>query len=104
MSIAINKEKCIGCNKCIDICPGGLIFKNENNKAFIKYPKDCWGCTACLKECPVSAIDYFLGLDIGGRGAIMNTKKKGDFIYWTIKKTDGEEFVFKTNGKESNKY
>ncbi|MBP5324363.1 MAG: 4Fe-4S binding protein, partial [Pseudobutyrivibrio sp.] len=45
MSIKINQDKCIGCRKCIEACPGNLI-KLDNKKAFIKRERDCWGCTS----------------------------------------------------------
>ena len=41
MSISIDQGKCIGCRRCHDVCPGTLIKKSENKKAYIKYPKDC---------------------------------------------------------------
>ena len=65
MSIVIDKSKCIGCKRCRNVCPGSLIKTDENGKAYIKYPKDCWGCTSCIKECPAYAISFFLGSDIG---------------------------------------
>ena len=61
MSIVIDKSKCIGRKKCRNVCPGSLIKTDENGKAYIKYPKDCWGCTSCIKECPAYAISFFLG-------------------------------------------
>ena len=56
MSIAIDKQKCIGCGRCRNVCPGSLIKLDSDNRAYIKYPKDCWGCTSCIKECPAYAI------------------------------------------------
>lgn len=61
MSIRINQERCIGCGQCIDVCPGSLIDRNAQGKAWMHYPKDCWGCVSCVKECPVQAIDFYLG-------------------------------------------
>lgn len=103
MSIRINKDKCVGCNKCIDICPGNLIYKNKFNKAYIKYEESCWGCTACLKECSVEAIEYYLGEDIGGQGAYMTVKEKNKNLIWKIYKND-EVFEVTTNRIESNRY
>ncbi|MGG7142651.1 4Fe-4S dicluster domain-containing protein [Clostridium nigeriense] len=103
MSIRINKDKCVGCNKCIEICPGSLIYKNEVNKAYIKYEESCWGCTACLKECNVEAIEYYLGQDIGGQGAYMTVKEKNKNLIWKIYKDD-EVFEITTNRVESNRY
>ncbi len=104
MSIKINKDKCLGCGKCKEICPGNLIYIDKNKKAFIKYPKDCWGCTSCVKECPVHAVDFYLGADIGGMGSLMHTEKNGDILSWIIKKSDGETTRIDINTKESNKY
>lgn len=103
MSIIINKQKCVGCNKCAEVCPGNLI-KISDNKAFIKYEEQCWGCAACLKECSVGAISYFLHEDIGGKGGYMYTRKKGLLTKWHIVKKNGEEVIIETNGNESNKY
>lgn len=86
MSIRINKNKCVGCKRCLDVCPGSLIKTDETGKAYIKYPKDCWGCTSCLKECKTGAIAFFLGADIGGMGSEMTVNESKDTILWKIKK------------------
>lgn len=104
MSILINKEKCIGCGKCHNVCPGTLIKNGEDGKAYIKYPKDCWGCTSCIKECPVHAISLYLGADIGGMGSLMHTEKEGDILRWIIEKPDGKIQEIDIDQKESNKY
>ncbi|MBU3201039.1 ferredoxin family protein [Clostridium estertheticum] len=104
MSIKIDLQKCVGCGKCRKICPGNLIFKNGESKAFIKYPEECWGCTACLKECPVQAINYYLGADIGGKGTFLNTKKEKNLLHWHIYKPNKVEIIITTNETEANKY
>jgi len=105
MSIKINKEKCISCKKCLDVCPGNLIYADENQKAYIKYPKDCWGCTACLKECPVKAVQLYLGADIGGNGGYLYTSNENkDYLNWHIFDKSGKEQVIIINRTESNKY
>ncbi|MCX7923531.1 MAG: 4Fe-4S binding protein [Clostridia bacterium] len=104
MSIKIDKEKCTACGKCLKVCPGSLIYKDETNKAFIKYEKDCWGCTACLKECKAGAIKYFLGADIGGKGACLHTIQDKDLLHWFIVKPDGKEEKITINQKDANKY
>jgi adenylylsulfate reductase subunit B len=104
MSIKIKENKCVGCNKCVEVCPGSLIYKNEQNKAFIKHEKDCWGCTACLKECKFSAIEYYLGVDIGGNGAHLYVEENEDTLNWHIACKNENETVITTNRKESNKY
>lgn len=104
MSIAIDQDKCIGCGRCHEVCPGTLIKQDENKKAYIKYPKDCWGCTSCLKECPVHAIRFFLGEDIGGRGGKFHVEKVSEKLRWILERTDGTTAEVIVNPKESNKY
>lgn len=104
MSIKINPQKCVACSKCIEICPGNLIFKNKENKAFIKKPDECWGCTACTKECGVQAISYYLGADIGGKGTYLYTKKEKNLLHWHIFKPMEKEIIITTDETEANKY
>ena len=104
MSISIDQGKCIGCGKCHDVCPGTLIKINENKKAFIKYPKDCWGCTSCIKECPVHAISFFLGEDIGGKGSKVHTEKVNGLVRWVVVFPNGSVKTIDIDPKESNKY
>lgn len=104
MSIRINKNKCVGCKRCLGVCPGSLIKTDATGKAYIKYPKDCWGCTSCLKECKTGAIAFFLGADIGGMGSEMTVNESKDTILWKIKKYTGEEQTIEINKKDSNKY
>ncbi len=104
MSIAINQAQCVGCGKCCMICPGSLIHQQENGKAFIKYPKDCWGCTSCLKECAVHAIRFYLGADMGGMGSLVHTEKQGDILRLIVEHPKGDVSEIRINTKESNHY
>lgn len=104
MSIAIDSMKCRGCKKCTVVCPGSLIELNEEKKAYIRYPKDCWGCASCLKECAFGAISFYFGADIGGMGSKMTVSSKGDLLNWQIEKADGTKEVIVVNKKDSNKY
>ena len=104
MSIAIDQTLCKACGACEKVCPGSLIKQRADGIAYIKYPKDCWGCTSCLKECPVNAVKFFLGADIGGMGSLVHTEKSGDILDWIIERTDGTVTEIKINQKESNKY
>ncbi|HHV11655.1 MAG TPA: 4Fe-4S dicluster domain-containing protein [Clostridiales bacterium] len=104
MSIAINQGKCVGCRKCLKVCPGNLIKLNEDKKAWIKYPKDCWGCSSCLKECAYKAIALYLGADIGGMGSRLTVEIEGDLVHWQVEKSDGEALVIDINRKDSNQY
>ena len=104
MSIAINKDKCIGCRKCLYVCPGSLIKFGADKKAFLKYPEDCWGCSSCLKECSQNAISLYLGADIGGMGSKLTASIEGDIVHWKIEKSNGEISVIDIKRKASNQY
>lgn len=104
MSIAIHKEKCIGCKKCLTVCPGSLIKYDVNHKAFMKYEKDCWGCCSCIKECMAGAISFYLGADIGGRGSKLTIKTEGDIVHWSIEEMNQTIHTITINKKDSNKY
>ncbi len=104
MSIAIDRDKCIGCGRCHDICPGTLIKLDSENRAYIKYPRDCWGCTSCLKECPVYAIRFYLGADIGGAGSLVHIEKQGDILSWVVDRADGAQITIEVDRRKSNNY
>ncbi len=50
----IRRDRCIGCGKCAEICPGHTI--RVEGKAKID-PKGCIRCFCCHEMCPVKAID-----------------------------------------------
>lgn len=104
MSIEISTQKCIGCSKCIDICPGTLLHLNDDGKAKIKYPQNCWGCASCVKECPVQAIALFLGEDIGGLGGRLTVQREDNLLHWTLKKVDNTERKITTDVQSANNY
>lgn len=55
----VDKEKCIGCGTCVQLCPVNAISFDEDGKAKIDQEK-CIKCGTCEASCPVSAIkiDY----------------------------------------------
>jgi formate hydrogenlyase subunit 6/NADH:ubiquinone oxidoreductase subunit I len=57
--IQIDADTCVKCNLCDWICPGDLIYKEEDNREtlpVIEYPDECWYCGLCQSICPVDAI------------------------------------------------
>ena len=57
--IRIDPETCVKCNLCDWVCPGDLIYKEEDNREtlpVIAYPDECWYCGLCQSICPVDAI------------------------------------------------
>jgi len=63
--IKIDKEKCKGCQLCINACPEGLIdFSGPFNSFGLKVVKfkdgkKCKGCMLCAIVCPDCAIEVF---------------------------------------------
>ncbi|WP_418791856.1 DUF362 domain-containing protein [Phosphitispora sp. TUW77] len=53
MQALVDKEKCIGCGQCVDVCPVEAI-KIENGIAVVS--DECIECGACESECPENAI------------------------------------------------
>ena len=54
MAVVINKETCIGCGACIDVCPVEALTMVDG-KAVVDEGK-CVDCGACVDTCPVGAI------------------------------------------------
>jgi len=104
MSIRIDQSKCVGCKKCINVCPGSLLAADESSKAFIKRPYECWGCTACLKECSAGAIALILGPDMEGRGEYLTVKKEGTVYIWEVDDGRGHKKKMISDTKRANEY
>lgn len=104
MSIKIQKDSCIGCGRCVEVCPGNLIKLDSSRRAEIKRVQDCWGCTSCIKVCGTHAILFFLGADVGGTGATLKVTKKRHFLDWEVDRPDGSVQTIRIDQNESNKY
>ena len=53
--IIYNEEKCIGCNRCVDICQVDVLLPNEakGKSPVVQYVGECWFCGCCVMQCPV---------------------------------------------------
>jgi len=52
----IDKGKCIGCNRCVEICPFGAIVASDSGRPTV-VDLMCEGCGVCKLVCPADAID-----------------------------------------------
>ncbi|OGV64894.1 MAG: ferredoxin [Lentisphaerae bacterium RIFOXYA12_FULL_48_11] len=81
-TLALDKEKCIGCGMCEIVCPHA-VFSVVDGKAFITDRDACMECGACARNCPVEAITLDSGVGcatglingmFGGGGACCGEK------------------------------
>ncbi len=54
MPAKVDKEKCTGCETCVDECPSDAISMADK-KAVVDAEK-CIDCGVCVDACPVEAI------------------------------------------------
>lgn len=56
-TIKIDRDKCIGCGKCVNACSNNVI-ELKNGKAEVSGPLHCDGLGVCIGQCPVDAIEF----------------------------------------------
>lgn len=54
--VEIIEEDCIGCTKCIQVCPVDAII-GAAKKMHTVIAEDCTGCDLCIPVCPVDCIE-----------------------------------------------
>jgi len=69
-TLSYNADKCIGCERCTEVCPHG-VFEIVDNKAQIVDKDSCMECGACALNCPVNAIEVNAG--VGCAAAIIQS-------------------------------
>lgn len=58
--IRINKEKCTGCGKCVEVCKDFSLILKDNKVGISENPAfGCIGCGHCMAICPTGAIQIF---------------------------------------------
>ena len=80
VTLELDREKCIGCNMCTDVCPHA-VFTVEDRKARIVDRDACMECGACEMNCPVEAISVKSGVGCAAaviQGAIKGTEPNCD--------------------------
>ena len=57
--VRISMENCIGCRKCVQICPMDVFrFDTQIRKSVITYPEDCQSCGQCYLNCPGHSLGF----------------------------------------------
>lgn len=60
----IDREKCIGCGICAEICPLQVLRQEKPEEPpVVAYGEECWHCNACVLDCPKQAISLRLPLN-----------------------------------------
>ena len=54
-TITMDKENCINCGICIEVCPRG-VYISDNGDVKLAYPEKCVNCHACEKQCPTQCL------------------------------------------------
>ena len=60
-TLAYDAEKCIGCERCTEVCPHG-VFDMYDKRAYIIDKDSCMECGACALNCPAKAIEVNAGV------------------------------------------
>ncbi|MBN2795737.1 MAG: 4Fe-4S binding protein [Clostridia bacterium] len=83
-TLKFNQEKCIGCKKCLEVCPHQVFILK--NKIEMAHKALCIECGACQMNCPVDAISVDAGT--GCATAVLYTYlKKYKFLRRFLKGT-----------------
>ncbi len=74
--VSIVEDECIGCKKCINVCPVDAIVGASNMMHSI-IDDICTGCELCIEPCPVDCIEI---IEISNKSAKEPRKKSQEFF------------------------
>lgn len=60
-TLKLYSEKCVGCGRCIEVCPH-KVFNLNAGKVEIISKDSCMECGACSKNCAFNAIEVKSGV------------------------------------------
>ncbi len=53
--VTVDKDKCTGCEECIDNCPAEVLELVDGKSEPVEMD-ECLGCETCVEVCPEGAI------------------------------------------------
>jgi len=72
----IDEENCIGCGKCVRVCPTDAIIGSKQVLHTI-LPQFCTACSSCINTCPTDCITLStLGVALSEQEELELTEKK----------------------------
>ena len=74
--VSIVEDECIGCKKCINVCPVDAIV-GASNMMHSVIDDICTGCELCIEPCPVDCIEI---IEISNKSAKEPRKKSQEFF------------------------
>jgi NAD-dependent dihydropyrimidine dehydrogenase PreA subunit len=60
-TLALDRDACIGCGRCLEVCPH-QVFRLAERRAAIVERDACMECGACARNCPVAVIAVDAGV------------------------------------------
>jgi len=54
--VECNKDECIHCYNCADVCPNGCITVDRVTQEWNYNPENCTHCGTCIAQCPKAAL------------------------------------------------
>jgi NAD-dependent dihydropyrimidine dehydrogenase PreA subunit len=55
-TVVVDGAACIGCGRCLEVCPYGVFAWSGDGKATAQNPEACRLCGHCVRVCPANAI------------------------------------------------
>lgn len=52
----VSAERCIGCDKCVEVCPTNVFDRGVDGVPVISRHDDCQTCFQCEANCPADAL------------------------------------------------
>ncbi len=60
-SLKLNRNACVGCGMCLNVCPHA-VFALDGGKAILRDRNRCMECGACAGNCPTDALSVKAGV------------------------------------------
>ena len=73
-TLRLDRARCRGCGRCIDVCPHEVLALEEG-RAIIRRSSSCMECGACMKNCESGAITVRAG--VGCAAAVISGMLRG---------------------------